>query len=132
MRVTCEKDEVANGVVHAHVGGRLDAAYADEFFDKLTTELGRGSASVLIDMTGLEYISSAGVGALIRLLTRLRQGGGRLAVYGCNHRVQTVLKVTCLGVAVNLSATADEGRTRLLGPSRECDQTIPQVRESNT
>lgn len=113
MRVTCEKDSVADGVVHAHVSGRLDAAYADEFLDKLTAELGDGPASVLIDMTGLEYISSAGVGALIRLLTRLRQRGGSLAVYGCNHRVHTVLDVTRLSVAINLSATADEGRARL-------------------
>lgn len=115
MRVKCERDPMVEGVVHAHVEGRLDAAYADEFFDKLSSQLGAGIVSLLIDFTNLEYISSAGVGSLIRLLTRLRQGGGMLAVYGCNHRVETVLRVTSLDTAVNLSTTADQGRASLRG-----------------
>jgi len=115
MRFNCEKDLVVESVVHAHLEGRLDAAYADEFFETLSAQLGNGVTSLLIDMTGLEYVSSAGVGALIRLLTRVRQGGGALAVYGCNPRVQTVLKVTCLDAAVNLSATADQARVWLRG-----------------
>jgi len=66
--------------------GRLDAAQvhtADE-------ALGAIEGSVKADLSGLDYISSAGLGVLLKLHKRLDDAGHALVLAGMNRRVRTV------------------------------------------
>lgn len=68
------------------VSGRLDAAQAptaQAFLDKV-------EGAVTLDCTGLDYISSAGLGVLLKTQKRLMGSGGKLRLAGVNRHLQDV------------------------------------------
>jgi len=68
------------------ISGRLDAsqcAAAQAFLDKV-------QGLVTLDCTGLEYISSAGLGVLLKTQKRLLTGGGKLRLTGVNRHLQEI------------------------------------------
>ncbi|MEX2126454.1 MAG: STAS domain-containing protein [Woeseia sp.] len=67
--------------------GRLDAAQApraQEFLDRLQQDCA-------LDMGKLEYISSAGLGVLLRTHKRLMAGGRRLKLVNVNRHINDIL-----------------------------------------
>lgn len=70
------------------VAGRLDAAQAaaaQAFFDGVT-------GSLTLDCAALEYISSAGLGVLLKTQKRLKSGGGALRLQGVNRHVHDIFR----------------------------------------
>ena len=51
--------------VLATVSGRIDLANADAFRDKLTAAQAKAKTALVVDVQGVEYISSAGLRALM-------------------------------------------------------------------
>ena len=79
-------DTGADGAVV--VSGRLDAAQAaaaQAFFD-------RTGGRVVVDCAGLEYISSAGLGVLLKTQKRLMSGGGQLRLTKVNHHIRDIFQ----------------------------------------
>jgi anti-anti-sigma factor len=60
-----------------HLKGRLDAHEAPTAYDRIVAHLGEHSR-VVLDLEGIDYISSGGISILIRLAHHLRQEGGDL------------------------------------------------------
>ena len=78
-------DHGSEGVVV--IRGRLDAAQspvADAF-------LGKVQGVVTLDCGGLEYVSSAGLGVLLKTQKRLLAAGGKLRLTGVNRHVTELL-----------------------------------------
>ncbi len=70
------------------LSGRLDASQTDgarKIFDKLT-------GPTVIDFSGLEYISSAGLGVLLATQKRLSQSGAGLTLVNLNSHVRDVFR----------------------------------------
>jgi anti-sigma B factor antagonist len=68
------------------VSGRLDAAQcptAQAFLDKV-------EGVVTVDCSGLEYISSAGLGVLLKTQKRLLARSGKLRLAGVNRHIQDI------------------------------------------
>ncbi len=68
------------------VRGRLDAAqaaHAQEFLDQL-------SGTVTLDVAGLEYISSAGLGVLLKTQKRLLGKAGKLRLAGVSPLLRDI------------------------------------------
>lgn len=68
------------------VKGRLDAAQAPA----AQAWLDRVHGTVTLDVSGLEYISSAGLGVLLRTQKRLLGGAGRLRLAGVNPPLRDI------------------------------------------
>jgi anti-anti-sigma factor len=66
--------------------GRLDAAQAPVAQDFLDTVCG----DCVLDLEGLEYISSAGLGVLLRTLKRLMASGHRLKLIQVNRHIRDI------------------------------------------
>jgi len=69
------------------VAGRLDAAQApaaQAFLDRV-------QGTVTLDASGLEYISSAGLGVLLKTQKRLMGSGGRLRLAGVGKHLNDIL-----------------------------------------
>jgi anti-sigma B factor antagonist len=76
----------ANGEVV--IAGRLDAAQcaaAQSFLDRV-------NGPVTMDCTRLEYISSAGLGVLLKTQKRLMASAGKLRLAGVNRHLQDVFQ----------------------------------------
>ena len=70
------------------LAGRLDAAQsakAQAFFDQLSGE-------VRVDCRALEYISSAGLGVLLKTQKRLKQSSGKLRLTGVGPHLLDIFK----------------------------------------
>jgi len=68
--------------------GRLDAAQcakAQAFLDAVP-------AAAEFDFGGLEYISSAGLGVLLRAHKKAMAGGGKLRLVNVNHHIYDVFR----------------------------------------
>jgi len=68
------------------ISGRLDAAQAgaaQAFLDQV-------EGTVTLDCSGLEYISSAGLGVLLKTQKRLLASGGKLRLAGVNRHLQDI------------------------------------------
>ena len=70
------------------IAGRLDAAEApraQNFFDRV-------EGTVTLDCSRLEYISSAGLGVLLKTQKRLMASAGRLRLAGVNRHLQDIFQ----------------------------------------
>jgi anti-sigma B factor antagonist len=70
------------------IAGRLDAAQcatAQAFLDKVT-------GTVTLDCAGLEYISSAGLGVLLKTQKRLMSSGGKLRLTRVSRHLRDILQ----------------------------------------
>ena len=75
-----------NGIVV--VSGRLDAAQAakaQEFLDRVLDEC-------IIDMAALEYLSSAGLGVLLKTHKRLMVGTSQLKLINVNSHINDIFR----------------------------------------
>ena len=72
----------------ARLTGRLDAAEADHALSVLN----RLGASVTLDCSELDYISSAGVGVIMETYKRLLKEGGRLTLVRMTPKVRNVFR----------------------------------------
>jgi anti-sigma B factor antagonist len=52
------------------------------------------ASTLIMDFTGVPYIDSAGIGALVGAYVTHNKEGRKLALVGVNDRVHTALKVT--------------------------------------
>lgn len=113
MQAQCRPDdEIANAVVVA-LQGLFDDGGAAALWEAVEPRLDTITASVLVDLTGVDRVTSAGVGVLVRLLHRVQVLGGRLVVFGACARVREVIEVVRLAQAFNLEASIGEARERL-------------------
>jgi anti-sigma B factor antagonist len=70
------------------VTGRLDAAQcpkAQSFLDAV-------QGAVTLDCSGLEYLSSAGLGVLLKTQKRLLASSGKLRLTGVNRHLQDIFR----------------------------------------
>ena len=101
--VSREQDLVVlktEGRIDATTCGQLDAAIA-EVFDG-------GDSRFVIDMTGVEYISSAGLGVLLKGAKRARGAGGKIALSGLQESVTDVFEVSGFLTLFTVHASAGE------------------------
>ncbi|HJY86315.1 MAG TPA: STAS domain-containing protein [Candidatus Acidoferrales bacterium] len=91
-------------ILELRVKGRLDSYWAG-FFGSALTELIHGGAHHLrLDLSELDYLSSAGIGVLVQFYKRLVGIHGSLAVVSASERVTLVLRLT--GLDAILGGTA--------------------------
>lgn len=72
--------------------GSLDSTTAPQAQQALDGILASGSRNIVIDFTGLDYISSAGLRVLLGTAKRL--GAGALRLFGLNETVGEVFRIS--------------------------------------
>ena len=76
------------------VGGRLDGIYGSAFANQIGALITGTNPKVLIDFTDVEYVSSAGLRALLVLVKKSKAVGGVFALCGVNEQVREVLDIS--------------------------------------
>jgi anti-sigma B factor antagonist len=82
-----EKDDV---LLAKPMGRWLDAAAGNDLKERVGGEIQRGALRVVLDMSAVAHLDSAGLGSLIQLMKQL-PAGGRIALYGCQPSVTELL-----------------------------------------
>ena len=111
MRVTCANDtELEHGLLIA-LDGRLDAHGATQLWQSVSERIDEQHPIVLLDLNKVQMLTSAGIGILVRMLSRTQSKGGSMSVFGCSESVLRVLEVVqckeVLQVRDDLAATRE-------------------------
>ena len=108
MSVTFNEEVLANKVRKISLAGTLDAPNAmsieDEFKNALMTEAGK----VVVDLSGIEYMSSYGLRMLLIGAKDLHSAGGSMHLAAPNEHVMKIIKVTGYNQMFPVHETLDE------------------------
>lgn len=101
-------EDKKSGVVILSVTGRLDASNAAPLEQRLLALIDAGEQRLIIDGAQLDYISSAGLRALLVAAKRLRSGSGEIALAALQDPVKEVLDIAGFSSIFKLYRTAAE------------------------
>ncbi len=73
--------------------GRIDTLGATDMDQALQAAVSAGRHQMVVDMSGVDYISSAGLRALAAVLVRSRAEGGDMKLAALNERVTRVFRI---------------------------------------
>ncbi len=96
--------------LRGHLDGNSQIA-AETYFKMVVTS---GSTRVVLDLAQVEFISSAGLRAVLLLLKLVKGNHGGLAVCASQPRVTQLLEFSGLKTLLSIAPTVDEGRAALV------------------
>ena len=91
--------------------GRIDQSNADAFQHALTPHLARctgGEDRLIVDLSGLEYISSAGLRVLMLAAKQSKAQGGTLLLTGLQPLVQEIFEISRFTMVFGITPTLRE------------------------
>lgn len=95
-------------VVVAAIVGRLDAVRVPMIY-KQVSELGdSGATQVTLDLSGLEWMDSSGVGQLVVLYKKVKAAGGAVNVACLQHQPKEIFRLLRLESAFQVYETLEE------------------------
>ena len=93
MSLTIESAPLANGNQRLALAGRLDTHTYADLDEQLGPVLDSSIQSLVLDLAGLDYISSAGVRSIFKARKALATRGGKVVVVNPKPQIQKVFDV---------------------------------------
>ena len=102
------KDE--NGILNVDLQGRLDATTAGETEKKFKSEIeaSPNSEKMIINLSKLEYISSAGLRVLLVITKLLKNNNGKLCLCGLDENVSEIFKISGFDAIFNIAENTSD------------------------
>lgn len=113
MAVLDLKEQLVSGhpdIARLDVSGTLDISSLPAMEASLHGFLKRGAVRVIVDLAGMDYISSSGLGGFLAMVDGFRKGGGDLVFIRLSDKVKKIFKV----VGFNRILTLAEGEAEAL------------------
>ena len=101
-------EELGDGRALLRVEGRLNLVTAPELRTAVERAVAAGTARAVIDLSGVTFIDSSGLGMVIAGLKHARQAGGELRIAAAGEQVRMVLELTKLNRILRPYETVDE------------------------
>ncbi|NJL94582.1 MAG: STAS domain-containing protein [Anaerolineae bacterium] len=90
------------------VSGRVDSMSANELGEALNSVIIDGHSEIVIDMQGIEYMSSAGLREIVSALKRVHKNNGDIRLANPSERVTEVLELAGLDTIFKIYPTQVE------------------------
>jgi anti-sigma B factor antagonist len=90
------------------VTGDLDMSTAPQLRDRLQELTNGGARLVVVDLTGVGFLDSSALGALVVAFKDLREQGGWLRLAGVRPLVRRVLSITSVDRVIEIFDTAED------------------------
>lgn len=98
-----------NGQILAFkLSGRLDALQVDYLYSVLENRIRDGHSKIILDCHEMEYISSMGLGMLMRVHAKMRKQSGDVKLARVHGAVADVLSLTRLDRVLQMYPTLQE------------------------
>lgn len=98
----------ADGVAVLSVDGRLNVVTASSIRQEVQRVVHSGHSLIAVDLAGVEFIDSSGLGALVSGLKTARTAGGDLRLSSAREQVSSVLALTNLDRILRVYPTSDD------------------------
>ena len=91
--------------------GRMDAQVSDALKDRSRKLLARGAPRLVVDMEGLEFLDSSGLGALVSCLRRIKEKKGEIKLAGLRPEVRSIFEITRVSRLFHICETVPDAVT---------------------
>ncbi|MCC7124745.1 MAG: STAS domain-containing protein [Acidobacteria bacterium] len=90
-------ERTVNDVTILDLKGKMTLGEGDELLkDKINSLLAAGRKHLLLNLEGVPYIDSAGLGEIVRTYTTVSRQGGSLKLLNLTKRIEDLLSITKL------------------------------------
>jgi anti-sigma B factor antagonist len=103
--LTLATQEVEGATIVA-VGGEIDVYTAPRLRDKITELVADGVYNLIIDMEGVEFLDSTGLGGLVGGLKKVRAHDGSLRLICTQERLLKIFRITGLAKVFTIHDSA--------------------------
>ena len=86
----------AEEVSIVEVSGKLTSLESGALRNSIGQLLKQGRKLILLNLSGLTYLDSSGIGDLVHTYMSVIKGGGEMKVVGLSDKVEEILKITQL------------------------------------
>jgi len=91
------EERSAGDVIVLDLKGKMTLGEGDELLkDKINSLLQQDKKQLLLNLEGVPYIDSAGLGEIVRTYTTVSRQGGKLKLLNLTKRIQDLLAITKL------------------------------------
>ncbi|QHC57702.1 STAS domain-containing protein [Rathayibacter sp. VKM Ac-2760] len=88
--------------------GRLNTATAGELRTAVRSSIDEGGIRIVVELSGIDFMDSTGLGALVACLKSARQAGGDLRIAAPSAQVSMVLELSNLDRVLACSDSAGD------------------------
>ncbi len=113
LRITTAKFGTDSYVLS--LSGELDIGTSDRFEQELDSLLDGGARRLVVDLLGITFLGSTGLGLLTRAAKRTRAIGGECVVVSDDPRVIRVFEITGLDRIFRIERSLMEAVSQLVG-----------------
>jgi anti-anti-sigma factor len=103
-----QKEQVGDTYV-VTVNGRLDGIYSSAFANQVGELIIGTNPKILIDFTDIDFVTSAGLRALLLLVKKAKATGSVFALCGVNDNVREVLDISGFAAMFSIHSGRAEG-----------------------
>ena len=91
------EERVVGGVTILDLSGKMTLGEGDELLrEKIASLVNAGQKNLLLNLDGVPYIDSAGLGEMVRSYTTVSRKGGKLKLLNLTKRIEDLLSITKL------------------------------------
>ena len=88
--------------------GKLDTQHAGPAMDELQAHINESGGNLLVNLEGLEFVSSSGLRVILRAAKQVRAKGGNMKVCSAKGVVKEVLEISGFDSLLDLHAEEDQ------------------------
>lgn len=106
--------EQKGDVVVVRVDGRLDAASSPQLEQKILAIIEQGHFKIVLNLIGVEYLSSAGMRLMLSISKRLKNLEGKIVACSLSDEVMEVIKMAGFHQVLEFYPNEEESLTHLV------------------
>jgi anti-sigma B factor antagonist len=108
MNVIMDVRKVSPLISVIDIHGDLSASAENVLMDAYTTASTATTRAIILNMQGLAYMNSSGIGLIVTLLIRVNRQKQRLLCYGLSEHYKHIFALTRLSDVIKLYTTESE------------------------
>lgn len=90
------------------LSGKLDTQTSGAAMEQLQQHLDSGEENLLVNLSGLEFVSSSGLRVILRAAKQVKANGGKMKVCGARGVVKEVLEISGFDSLLDLHAEEEQ------------------------
>ncbi len=112
--LSISQEKIGDIVDLVKLSGNLDAHTFESFEEVIDKLLGEGRYRIIVDMAGVDYVSSAGVGIFIAAANEVEENEGLMVILGLSPSVLDVFDLLGLTETFEIASGREEALERIV------------------
>ncbi len=106
------KDEKKDGILIFKLSGKLDSVTSTSFSEKIIALVDKGESKIILDLTDMVYISSAGLRVFLMIAKRIKSINGKVILSALQDSVKEVFEMSGFSTIFEINSTTADALTK--------------------